>query len=488
MKTVINRRFLIGLLIATLLFGAALQGLHAVQINRQSRFLLEEAHRAQKNEQIELAVNCFQQYMKLAPRDCDAQAEFGLLLAQHRATRDAAPMLENVLRAQPNRDDLRRPLVAIEMGNGRWNDAKAHLEHLLAKSPGDASLWKLLGTCQAACGEFGSAVDSLQKSIRNDPHEVDAYEHLAEVLRRVERPAEADAWMNKLVQANPQTARAHVLDGQYLADIGQEKEAIAQTEKALELSPTDANALLLAARLASRKAPYSKAQNYAQRAIESAPTIGVGYITLARIDVLAGDRKKAIACLETGAEMTQSRDAVLLWELGRLRIESGDVAGTEEVVNTLRKLPTDDRIAPLIGHLESQLELTKGHWQAAIERLEQIAPQLRNSPDVLKQVRYQTAACHEKLGNTELQLAAYRDAARVDPAWPPAQLGIASALLTLGKFDEALEQYRRIAKFDGMAAAGAVGQVRLLILKNLTRAAGRTGMDRRRPVARSIGP
>ena len=117
MKTIINRRFLIGLIISTLLFRAAAHGLHAIQINRQSSFLLEEAHRAQKEKQFELCLNRFQQYTKLAPDDTDALAEFGLLLADSHAAQLAVVTLEKVLRAAESR---RRAAAARVGRDGNW--------------------------------------------------------------------------------------------------------------------------------------------------------------------------------------------------------------------------------------------------------------------------------------------------------------------------------------------------------------------------------
>jgi tetratricopeptide (TPR) repeat protein len=468
MKTVINRRFLIGLIVCSLLFGAAIHGLHAIQISRQSSFLLEEAHRAQTEKQFELALNRFQQYTKLAPDDNDALAEFGLLLADRHAAKAAAFTLEKVLRAQPNRHDVRRRLAMVEMGIGQWGDAKVHLELLKAKLPGDPEVRDLLGVCQAAGGDYGAAAVSLRESIDRNPSRIDTYAHLAEVKRQLKLPDEADTWMGKLVSANPKSGRAHLLAGRYLAGIGRDEQAREETEKALELAPDDTEALLLAAALASAKPPYDKARDYAQRAVDSAPASAVGYIALARIEALAGDRKKAIACLETGEEKTHSSDAALLWELGRLQIAAAELPRARETVDRLHKLPANERLEPLIGYLEARLELASHHWPAAIQRFEQVAPELSRSPDLLKEVRIHVAECHEKLGNTELQLAAYREAARVDPMWAPARLGVAATLLSLGKFDEALEEYRQISRLDSMSGAGSIGLARLLIMKNLT--------------------
>ena len=236
------------------------------------------------------------------------------------------------------------------------------------------------------------------------------------------------------------------------------------------MAPKDPDVLLFASRLAAAKADYDRAREYAQRAIDSAPTNSAAHLVLAQVEMLAGNRSKAIACLEKGAEKTQSRDEAILWELGRLRIKDGDLAGGQTILDMLHKFPVDGRFEPLIGYLEAECELGRQHWRAAMQRLEQVAPQLVQSPDLLKEVRYQAAVCHEKMGNTELQLAAYREAASIDPTWPPARLGVASTLLALGKLDEALDEYRQIAQFEGMSGEGAAGVAKLLILKNLARA------------------
>ncbi len=476
MKTIINRRFLIGLIVGSLLFGAAVHGLHAIQINRQSRFLLDEAHRAQGEKQFEVALNRFQQYTKLAPEDMDAQAEFGLLLADRHWSQQAAITLEKVLRNKPERDDLRHRLVDVEMEIGRYRDAADHLQqHLLVTAPRDGSLLERLGTCQIGLGEFAAAGKSLDAAIGLDKHLIEAYVRLADVRRRLNDPQEADKKMQKLTEANPNSARAHVLRGEYLlvADPQQPGKApdtaaaLREAERAIELEPKDPAALLLAARLVAAKQDFAKGRAYTQRAIDAAPGQAAGYITLARIERFAGDRKKAVACLEKGVAATAPKNGALLWELGRLRIEAGELAEAQSVIDQMRTVRAEDRQELLIGYLEAEIEFANRHWQQAIQRFEEVAPELIHSPELLREARYQVAICHGNLGNTELQLAAYREAVRVDPNWPPARLGLASTLYTLGKLDEALEEYRHLSKLDGMAADGAANVVRLLIIKNL---------------------
>src|SRR5262249_24423417 len=77
--------------------------------------------------------------------------------------------------------------------------------------------------------------------------------------------------------------------------------------------------------------------------------------------------------------------------------------------------------------------------------------------------------CYEQLGNPDLALAAYRLASAADPLWVPARAGVASASLTLGKFDAALDEHRVI---QGSVPRSRLAVARLLILRNLSLPAG----------------
>jgi cellulose synthase operon protein C len=155
--------------------------------------------------------------------------------------------------------------------------------------------------------------------------------------------------------------------------------------------------------------------------------------------------------------------------LARIEIESGDLAKGRGIVDRLRQLAVDEQWEPRIEFLDAEFQFAERHWQQALDRFEKAAPLLSDSPDLLKQMQLQAAACHARLGNTELQLAAYREAARTDPAWAPARLGIASTLYEMGRLDQALDEYRQIRQLNGMSGAGAAGEAKMLILKNLSR-------------------
>ena len=72
-------------------------------------------------------------------------------------------------------------------------------------------------------------------------------------------------------------------------------------------------------------------------------------------------------------------------------------------------------------------------------------------------------------------MAAYREAARVDPAGLPRGWGRQHVARARENSTRRWSNTGAFSKLDGMAEAGAVGEARLLILKNLTRRPNKIG-------------
>ena len=472
MKTFINFRYLAILILAIALAGAVVHGLHLFEIRHHAGFLLDQAHRAKEDKDYSLAISHFQEYASLEPGDTEAQAELGLLLADLGQWKAASVTLEKVLRSRPDRDDVRRRLVRVAMTLGRFSDAGEHLQqYLLVVAPKDGSLWEQLGICLAAGGEFQAAADAFGKAIKLAPEQMEAYVRLAEVLRqRLNRPQEADQWAAKLVAANPKSARAWFLAASYLESSAQEKQALEDAKKAVELTPDDVDTRLLAARLASACGLHEQARGHAQRAIELDPQRAAGYSLLAHTELQTNHRQEAIACLKRGLDKASQRHE-LLWVLGRLQLEEGKLDEAQKTADQLRVEGQADRLADF---LQAQIEAARGHWREAVRVFDQLVSKVGDSAELLKEVHRRRAECYQRLGNPDEELAAYREAASIDPVWPPAQLGIAAVLAAEGKPDEALEQYREIITLAAASKEATAETSRamldmasLLILKNL---------------------
>ena len=99
MKRTLNVRLFACLLVAVLVLGVGVHYLHAFQVRRTAKGLLEQAIEADAPKKA------------FVPKDVDALARFALALDKKKADRDrirALLVMKQVLRLDENRNDVRR--------------------------------------------------------------------------------------------------------------------------------------------------------------------------------------------------------------------------------------------------------------------------------------------------------------------------------------------------------------------------------------------
>ena len=89
------------------------------------------------------------------------------------------------------------------------------------------------------------------------------------------------------------------------------------------------------------------------------------------------------------------------------------------------------------------------------------------SAELTRQTDLLLGQCYHNLGDPDLQLAVFRRAVADSPSWTPALLGRASALLAVGKTDEALVDYSDLVKQSPHVLEARLQAVRLLIFRTL---------------------
>src|SRR5579871_5748223 len=113
----VNVKLLASLLGAILLFALGIHLLHGFQERRNATALLQQAERAAEAGQKEQAVAHLRTYLGFDPNDTDALTRYGMLLCQlagnPNSRLQAMDVLEQVLRRDPSRVEIRRQLVEL---------------------------------------------------------------------------------------------------------------------------------------------------------------------------------------------------------------------------------------------------------------------------------------------------------------------------------------------------------------------------------------
>src|SRR5262249_49129255 len=156
---------------------------------------------------------------------------------------------------------------------------------------------------------------------------------------------DAVTWLRKAVQHAPATVENHVrlagllrrLDNGQRGPLG--KEAEAEVREALWRSVHDAGALLLAAEMAADRGDWEAARGHLEHGRKRYPRDGRFDQSQAVLEMRAGQREQALACLRQGlaAPLPPLDKRNLDWTLANLLIDDGDLAEAKKAIIRLRK-------------------------------------------------------------------------------------------------------------------------------------------------------
>jgi cellulose synthase operon protein C len=443
MKRVLNDRLLAWLLTTLFVCAVGFHMLHVRAVRRHIGDFLRQADLAEARGEYGLSLRYLSAYLEGASGDLDAQLRYCLLQDRFGSSKKGLwrmfYLLEQVLRQQPGRSDLRRRLVDTAMSLERYTDAGLHLDVLLTEAPNDVELNLLRGRCAAADGDFMHAADWLRNAIERAPARIDLYVELATLLHaRLDLPSEAAKVLDRMVAANPKSYEPYFICGRYRKDIGALKNAQQDFARAVEMAPRNADVLLEAIDLASGQGRMEEARKYAQRGLEAHPQDARFYATLAGLESQSRRPREAIACLRRGLQnLSQPTD--LMPVLASLFIQGSEFSQAEEVIGQLR---TSHANPVLADFLDTRLLIQKKRWDEAKGLLYEMRPRVADWPEMAGQVESLLGLCYAQHGDLDEQLAAYRRAAALDPSSATARAGLADTLQALGDTDEAIAEYR----------------------------------------------
>jgi tetratricopeptide (TPR) repeat protein len=470
MKRRLNYRFLVVSVAVLVAFGVGTHLLHGYQVRRNASAFLREADRAEEAGDTDKAADYLARYLGLRFDDVDAHARYALLLEKtaksYGAHAQALLTLDHVLRRDPSRADVRRRAAYVAMRLNRPTDARAHLDVLLKGAPDDPELIDWLGQCEEAAGRYAEAEKCYTRAVDKAPAQIDTAVRLTALLRdRLDAPDDADEVMEWVVEKNPGSSRARLARARYLRRLGGEKEmaeAAREVEVARDrLAADDADLLLTSADLAQASGKADRARSELERGARLYPADLRFPMGLASLELRAGPERRAEA-------VRRLRDALkklpeqggTAWALADLFLDAGERGDAEQLIKRMSARGTTAAVDYLLARCRFQEE----RYADAVALLERRRQELSAFADLSRQADFLAALCYERLGNPDRQLAALDRVVKADPKSLPAREGRASALLAVGRVDEALDQYRRLVP---EAPGARLTVVRLLLARNL---------------------
>ncbi|HET6576273.1 MAG TPA: tetratricopeptide repeat protein, partial [Fimbriiglobus sp.] len=496
----VNWKFL-GVVVAGL--AAVAVGTHLryrQQVGSQAGVLVHLAGAAEAEGELGKAVGYLRRYLVYAPDDTDTRARFGLLLGRlARTSREPLRLqsymvLDEVLRRDPTRDDVRRRAaeLALVLGPKLLPDAERHLK-ALTDSPkqADGELWALYANYHLLRNEWKLAADKLKTATDRKPDLYAAYVRRALVRREhLHEGEDADKQdiENGLLgpTANRNAAPAHLAAAAYWHATGREERRAAAVERASRLAPDDLDVLLAVADLAQDRgkaaarqpgpktreaveAEWAKARTALQRGIDRyAGSVG---------DLTA----EAVADLDDAGRLRRAQVGELFQRLTRVEVRSGDLAAADRTAERAAKLLPEsaalqltladvrirrgqfDQATVLLDKVEKTKALAlavkfhrgrilagKKEWLAAARTLEEVMSENGLAEEFVTTGSLLLGTCYERLGELDRRHAAYNRAVAAtdpsDPLWATVNERLASTLVEMGQGGEAIKVYERLAE------------------------------------------
>jgi Tfp pilus assembly protein PilF len=522
----LNIKLLMILVIGTATLAAAVGVAHAFQYGRIANALRFQARRAEEQGQPERVVRYLSRYLEFQPRDLEARVELARALASddfsgsRRARARAVQLLDKALTDDPGRNELRRLLakVALEPEIGQLQTARKQLEALL---PEKDAIWpdgQKAPAADSARGELevlwgrllegetrpAEAIRFYRQAIHDLPGEQLSYTHLAYLLRkqkesdpaqRAANEAEADDVMRRLVENNAEAFQSYLARWNYrrewaLLNEGDSLNATRLNEagedvaKALKRAPESVDVLMAASDLAQLRAdliadeaddvkdPKASKERRRQRMR--------GYRDEARGYLRQGLKVQEKLATNT---MVEAAKRQLLWVLGNLWLDELD--GTDAkpaerreaeseahlLIDALRKTKGPAGAAPA-DVLQARMLMAEKEWGKATALLEHARPALQSPPELLARVDLYLGRSYQQMEEPKQSLAAYQRVIDWDVRSLAARLGLAETKWALGRFDEAIEDYRQVMARENVPAGGWLDLARLEVECQLQRDPG----------------
>lgn len=419
--------------------------------------------KALQMEKNDLALLAARQAVEANPRNADAQAFLGQVLALTGDHAAAIGPAREAVRLDPGSSDSWIALAAALAGGSEagWEEGIAAARRATELKPNFGATWFYLGLLLQKTGEGPGATAAYRKAAELNPT---TYGRLAKVLIRTPAPPPRELTSPRALARNANAAGLAVL----AANPGA---AEAHFRDALRIDPELAAAHANLAVVLNNQKKWAEAIPVAREAIRLNPTIELGHYALGYALYQRKEYKEAVPPLREAVRIKPA-DAANHAYLGRALLELGETSGAERALVEAARLDSAryGQLPALVGKIavapppwavvavdRSSAASLAGYAKALRERGQNERAAAASRAAIVLEPK--KASYHNDLGvalhadkDYTAAEASFREAARLEPTLALAHSNLGIALRLQKKYPEAISAAREALKLNPKSA------------------------------------
>jgi tetratricopeptide (TPR) repeat protein len=305
-----------------------------------------------KNGKYQKAIECYQDRIKIAPRDFDSYINLADIYMTTAEYDKAIKYFKLALVINPDLIKLYIEIGRIYERIGKLDQAMESYQKAILYNPTLFEAYAGLGDVYRSIGNNDKAVKCYLEALSFNPDFAEACIQLAEIYNDQLKFEKAIEYYHKALQlASNSRGSIFFSLGDIYARLNNYDQAIAYLNKALQLNPYFVDAYVTLANIYQAQGGYAKAIEFLQKYIQLRPAVADAYYTLGSIYNNNGEYDKALDCYGKYIQINPYNEQVYQ-AIGSIYSQKGDKDNVLKQVNRLRVLKRGDLAEDLIKSIQ----------------------------------------------------------------------------------------------------------------------------------------
>jgi len=226
---------------------------------------------------------------------------------------EAEALWQRCLQAEPGKSVAHLNLGRFYLNTRQYQRAEPYLRKAVALNPKSADALNCLGALSQALGSFGLASQHYQQALKLDPKKSEAINNLGICWLELNNFERARQCFERLLQLPGQQCNAHIRLGMLAEAQGQLAQAETCFKQALAANPGNTSAITRMVAAIGRRGEHAKAKELVEKALLETGVLPEFLHILAQIEYIAGNRERAMKCLDQALALSPNDKEIILY-------------------------------------------------------------------------------------------------------------------------------------------------------------------------------